>query len=93
MTQELVPPYNPDIQLVVMALDGLIARTFPDAVRSQDSDNLGYGFGMGYKGLVFVITPYRGHVNLGVANGAGLDDPARLLQSAGERHRHVKLRT
>jgi hypothetical protein len=31
-------------------------------------------------------------VNVGFFQGAGLPDPARLLQGAGKRMRHVKLR-
>lgn len=35
---------------------------------------------------------FRAHVNVGFFYGATLDDPARLLEGAGKRMRHVKLR-
>lgn len=38
------------------------------------------------------VSVFTGHVNVGFFQGAGLPDPARLLQGAGKRMRHVKLR-
>lgn len=35
---------------------------------------------------------YTAHVNLGFFQGAALADPARLLQGAGKRMRHAKLK-
>lgn len=35
---------------------------------------------------------YRAHVNVGFFYGAELPDPARLLEGAGKRMRHVKVR-
>ena len=35
---------------------------------------------------------YTAHVNVGFFQGASLPDPARLLQGAGKRMRHVKLK-
>ena len=35
---------------------------------------------------------FRAHVNVGFFHGADLDDPAGLLEGAGKRMRHVKLR-
>lgn len=35
---------------------------------------------------------FRAHVNVGLFHGATLADPARLLEGAGKRMRHVKLR-
>jgi hypothetical protein len=40
-------------------------------------------------GYVNVLTS---HVNVGFFHGAALPDPARLLQGAGKRMRHVKLK-
>ena len=41
--------------------------------------------------MVFVISPYKEHVNLGIVNGASLDDPDKLMGGKGKVHRHVKL--
>jgi len=37
------------------------------------------------------VNVFTSHVNLGFFQGASLPDPARLLQGAGKRMRHVKL--
>ena len=38
------------------------------------------------------VNAFAAHVNVGFFHGASLDDPAGLLQGAGKRMRHVKLR-
>jgi hypothetical protein len=38
------------------------------------------------------VNAFRAHVNVGFFHGATLDDPARLLEGAGKRMRHVKIR-
>ncbi|HEX4576331.1 MAG TPA: DUF1801 domain-containing protein [Edaphobacter sp.] len=38
------------------------------------------------------VNVFTSHVNVGFFQGATLPDPARLLQGAGKRMRHVKLR-
>jgi len=38
------------------------------------------------------VTAFSAHVNVGFFHGAALDDPAGLLEGAGKRMRHVKLR-
>ncbi len=38
------------------------------------------------------VNVFTSHVNVGFFQGAGLRDPARLLQGAGKFMRHVKLR-
>ena len=54
---------------------------------------IGYGHGTQMSQTVCTVMPYAAHVNLGIANGATLPDPARLLAGTGKRHRHVKLKT
>lgn len=38
------------------------------------------------------VNVFTSHVNVGFFHGAALPDPTRLLQGAGKRMRHVKLR-
>ena len=38
------------------------------------------------------VNVFTAHVNVGFFQGASLPDPARLLEGAGKRMRHVKLR-
>ena len=72
---------------------GLLFKYLPGAVESVDNENLGYGFSPGYKGLVFVLTPQKGYVNLGIWDGVSLADPHALMEGSGKRHRHIKLRS
>src|SRR5450631_2535231 len=39
------------------------------------------------------VNAFSAHVNVGFFHGAMLDDPAGLLEGAGKRMRHVKLRS
>jgi hypothetical protein len=38
------------------------------------------------------VDAFSAHVGVGFFHGAALDDPARLLEGAGKRMRHVKIR-
>jgi hypothetical protein len=38
------------------------------------------------------VNAFSAHVNVGFLEGAGLDDPAGLLEGTGKRMRHVKVR-
>jgi hypothetical protein len=38
------------------------------------------------------VAAFKAHVNIGFYNGAALADPAGLLEGAGKRMRHVKIR-
>jgi hypothetical protein len=38
------------------------------------------------------VDAFSAHVNIGFFHGAALDDPAGLLEGAGKRMRHVKIR-
>lgn len=86
------PASNPEILELAAELQDVINSIFPSAVISEDKDNIGYGFGSGYKDLVFVISPFKEHVNLGIVNGASLDDPLNLMSGKGKVHRHVKVK-
>ena len=85
------PDLQPQILAIAAGLQKLVLNIFPTAEITLDDENVGYGFVSGYKDLVFVITPYSKHVNLGIVNGAALVDPNGLMQGKGKVHRHVKL--
>lgn len=70
----------------------LVLDRFPDAVVTVDGNDIGFGTGPGYKGLVFTAAPAKAHVTLGIAGGASLPDPAGLMEGSGKFHRHVKIR-
>lgn len=85
------PDINPDLIRVALELQALVLDIYPDFVISEDDQNIGYGYGSGYKDLVFVISPHKAHVTLGIANGAALKDPYNLLEGKGKVHRHIKI--
>jgi hypothetical protein len=70
----------------------LLRRSLPGAVETSDGDNWGIGRGTGTRDTLFVISPQKGYVNLGITDGVTLPDPGGLLEGAGKRHRHLKLR-
>jgi hypothetical protein len=90
--ERLLAKQQPPVTELARKLCGLIMALYPAAVVSVDGGDIGFGRGTGYSGLVFAVTPHRRHVNLGIAQGVGLPDPAGLMQGTGKVHRHVKLR-
>jgi hypothetical protein len=89
--EELIAGRPPNVQEIAQRVLAIARELVPDAVESADGEDYGVGFGPGYKGLVFVITPLADAVRLGIAGGASLDDPAGLMQGRGKVHRHVRL--
>ncbi len=87
--------YNPEVQELALRARALVLELFPQAVEQLDlsARMLAYGVDRTYKGLVCVIMPLKGAVNLGFARGAELPDPVGLLAGTGKRARHVKLKS
>ena len=73
------------------ATRAVLLELLPDATETVEGGDAGYGYGTGYKGLVFVLAPTARGVRLGIYDGATLDDPAGLLGGRGKRHRHLVL--
>lgn len=90
--ERLLSEHEPGVAALARSLYELILAVYPDATISVDGGDIGFGSGTGYQGLVFVVTPYSSHVNLGVFGGASLPDPAGLMEGSGKLHRHVKVR-
>ena len=86
------PELQPKVLEIAAELQRMILSIFPTADVTSDGENIGYGFGSGYKNLVFVISPQSEHVNFGIVKGAALVDPKGLMEGRGKVHRHVKLR-
>lgn len=87
--------YDLPVQELALKTRALVLEVFPQAVEQLDlpARMLAYGLDRTYKGLVCVIMPLKGAVNLGFARGAELPDPTGLLEGAGKRARHVKLKS
>jgi hypothetical protein len=91
--EEFLAGAQPEAAETARAVRVKLLGIFPDAIETAEGGELGLGFDRGYEGLVFTVSPQRGYVNLGVARGASLDDPAGLLEGRGRVHRHVKIRS
>ena len=90
---EFMRAADPDVAAITRAVRAMLLEVFPDAIETAEGGELGLGFDRGYAGLVFTVSPQRGYVNLGVARGASLEDPARLMEGRGRVHRHLKIRS
>jgi hypothetical protein len=77
------------------AVERLVVDTLPGAVVQFDPGNglLAIGTSMKMRDLLFAVIPHRAHVNLQLADGVDLPDPARIVEGTGKRIRHVKIRS
>jgi hypothetical protein len=91
--ERFLAQFDAEAATVAVAARDAVLQVFPEALETADGKDVGYGTSAGYKGLVFVISPKRRAVNLGVARGASLPDPDGLMSGAGKVHRHVELRS
>jgi hypothetical protein len=74
-----------------------IARTWFDHMRGCGPDVLelvhdGYPVACVEDAAFGYVNAFKAHVNVGFFYGATLDDPAGLIEGAGKRMRHVKVR-
>lgn len=51
-----------------------------------------YGYGEGYRNVVFTVILSHSGIKLGVYRGTELDDPKGLMTGSGKLRRHVQLR-
>jgi hypothetical protein len=65
--EELIAGRPADVQDTARRVLAIARELVPDTVESHDGEDYGVGFGPGYKGLVFVITPLADRVRLGIA--------------------------
>ena len=78
----LIEPYPRDVQALARAARSLMLDILPNVEESIDPSGpyISYGYGPGYKGVVSYITVSQKGVKIGVARGASLPDPRRLLR-------------
>jgi hypothetical protein len=90
---------SPAVREVFLALRELVRALMPDATEQVDLPDrlLAFGFGppggVRIKGLAVALIPHTAHVNVQLADGADLDDPAGIVEGTGKRIRHVKCRS
>jgi hypothetical protein len=83
-----------DMNDVCLEARRLVFDVYPQARETLDRGDriVGYATGPGpMKDLWVGIAPHSKHVNLQLAKGALIEDPAGIIQGTGKRVRHVKL--
>lgn len=95
----LLEPHAQLIRDVFGALRALAREVMPDAQEQVDLPDrvLAYGFGppggVRMSGFAVGLIPHTAHVNVQLADGALLPDPAVIVEGTGKRIRHVKCRS
>ncbi|MCB9672522.1 MAG: DUF1801 domain-containing protein [Alphaproteobacteria bacterium] len=93
---ELLAETEPALHTLVLAARELVREVHPDVVEVVRLGDRAVSWGVGPKKMSeshSYVIPYKGWVNLGFYRGAGLPDPAGLLEGTGAAMRHVKVRT
>src|SRR5262249_14902075 len=93
---EVIKTFEPDIQAIAKALRSLITSIHGDFVEVVWPRQKIASFGVGPKKMsehYAYIAPQRNYVNLGFYHGAVLPDPDELLEGAGKRLRHLKVKS
>ena len=93
--KELLAPYPREVQSLARAARALMMEVLPKVKETVDPTGpyITYAYEPGYKGVVSYITVSKQGVKLGVARGASLPDPKKLLQGSGKSNRHVVIKT
>ena len=93
--ERLLAEHSPEQRAIEQALRATIRRELPEAVEQVDFGNklIAFGRTMKMRGLLFAIIAHRVHVNLQLADGAGLPNAGGLIEGTGKRIRHVKIRS
>lgn len=85
--------YSPQVRAIAVKTRETILSVLPNATEKvyPGWKVIQYAAGAGREDVFAVISPQKERVNLGLANGAALPDPLRLLEGTGKGIRHVKL--
>jgi hypothetical protein len=85
----------PEVVATAHALRAAVEAAMPDVVEQVDFGNglLAFGRSRAMRDLLFAIIPHKAHVNLQLADGIDLPNPANLIEGTGKRIRHVKVRS
>jgi hypothetical protein len=85
--------YPPQVRVIALKTREVILSVLPQVTEKvyPGWKVIQYGAGAGREDVFAVISPQKERVNLGLANGADLPDPAGLLEGTGTGIRHVKL--
>jgi hypothetical protein len=92
----ILKPHAKEIREIARFLRTLVASLDPEAFETPRSGERCTTYGVGPRKMSEAyahIMPLTSSVNLGFYHGAGLPDPAGLLEGTGKSSRHVKLRS
>jgi hypothetical protein len=94
---KFLKPYDREIQDLALRLRALVleemAPCYENIYDAYSAVAIGFGTSDRLSDGIFHIAIYSQHVNLGFNNGATLDDPKGILQGAGNRIRHITVKT
>jgi hypothetical protein len=94
---KFLKPYDREIQDLALRLRALVleemAPCYENIYDAYSAVAIGFGTSDRLSDGVFHIAVYSRHVNLGFNDGATLDDPKGILQGAGNRIRHITIKT
>jgi hypothetical protein len=94
---KFLKPYDREIQDLALRLRALVleemAPCYENIYDAYSAVAIGFGTSDRLSDGVFHIAVYSQHVNLGFNDGATLDDPKGILQGAGNRIRHITIKT
>src|SRR5437016_12823257 len=94
---KFLKPYDPEVCDLALKLRALVleemAPCFENIYDAYSAVAIGYGTSERLSDGVFHIAVYSKHVNLGLNEGATLDDPEGILHGAGSRIRHMTIQT
>jgi hypothetical protein len=94
---KFLKPYDREIQDLALALRALVleemAPCYENIYDAYSAVAIGYGTSDRLKDGIFHVAVYSKHVNLGFNDGATLADPKSILQGAGNRIRHITIKT
>jgi hypothetical protein len=95
--KKFLKPYDREVQQLALALRALVleemAPCYENIYDAYSAVAIGYGTSERLSDGVFHIAVYAKGANLGFNDGATLADPKGILEGAGNRIRHIKIRT
>ena len=90
-------PYSPEIGELALQLRAVVLNEmgpcYENIYDAYSAVAIGYGTSDRLGDGILHIAVYSKHVNLGFNDGATLDDPKGILKGAGNRIRHIKIKS
>src|SRR5712692_10542860 len=94
---KFLKPYDREIRELALKVRAVVlaemAPCYENIYDAYSAVAIGYGTSDRLRDGIFHIAVYSKHVNLGFNDGAALADPKGILLGAGNRIRHITIRT